>query len=83
MDVVDTSDMSLGNAITSNVERIPGVTLDSLRAKAIFAVVAWILVMLILHVASGGHSIVLGLIGGGIGVLLVFWLVAETFKSEI
>ena len=59
------------------------LSLKTARQKAVFGVVSWIVVMVGLGILTDWHSIAVGLLGGGYGVVVVIWLTAVYFGSEI
>ncbi|MFW6153439.1 MAG: hypothetical protein ACOC42_03680 [Halobacteriota archaeon] len=63
--------------------RSPSDWLDTFAKKFVAGLIVWIVVMVVLGLLTNWHSIALGLVGGGFGVLVVFWLMIEYFDSEI
>lgn len=76
------SDRTSGSSILDPL-RSPSEWLDSFVKKFVAGLIAWIVVMVVLGLLTNWHSIALGLVGGGFGVLIVFWLMIEYFDSEI
>lgn len=76
------SDSSSGSRSVAGID-IPSLSLDTTRQKAVAGVASWVVVMVVLGILTDWHSIAVGLLGGGYGVVVVIWLVAIYFSSEI